>query len=87
MGQLVEVDLFWCFVVKGSVRFAVVVFSEAGHGVESWVVELECLPEPFNLPLRCGFSSGTENMLNAMLRAVVGESPRTVVAPELRPMI
>ena len=68
-------------------RLLVVVFFEAGDVVESWVVEFECLPEPFNLALRCGFSSGTENMLNAMLRAVVGESPRTVVAPELRPMI
>lgn len=65
----------------------IVVFSELGYVVESWVVEFERLPEPFNLALRRGFSSGTENMLNPMLSAVVGESSWAVVTPELRPMI
>ena len=68
-------------------RLLVVVFFEAVHVVESWVVEFECLPEPFDLPLRCGFSSGAENMLNAMLRAVVGESAWSVVAPVLRTVV
>ena len=68
-------------------RLLIVVFSEAGYVVESWIVEFECLPEPLYLPLRCGFSSGTEDMLDAMLRAVVGESAWAVVAPELRPMV
>ena len=38
--------------------FVVVVLSELGYVVEFWVVEFECLPEPFNLSLRCRFSSG-----------------------------
>jgi len=68
-------------------RLLVVVFDEAVHVVESWIVEFECLPEPLYLPLRCGFSSGTEDMLNAMLRAVVGESAWAVVAPVLRTVV
>ncbi len=44
----------------------VVMLEEFGHVVESRIVEFECLPETFNLPLRSGFSNGTEDMLDAM---------------------
>ena len=63
--------------------FVIVVFSEAVHVVESWIVEHECLPEPLYLPLRCGFSSGIENMFNPMLLAECCESAWAIVAPEL----
>ena len=56
----------WGFVVKASVGFVVVVFSEAFHVVESWIVEFECLPESFDLALRGGFSNGTRDVFYAM---------------------
>jgi len=65
----------------------IVMLKESGHVVESWIVEFECLPEPFDLPLRRRFSSGTEDMLNAMLCAEACEPAWTVVTPILRPMI
>jgi len=68
-------------------RLLIVVCSELGYVVESWIVEHECLPEPLYLALRCGFSSGAENMFNPMPGAVEGESSWSVVAPELCSMI
>ena len=56
----------WGFVVKASVRFVVVVFSELVQVVESWIVELEGLPETFYLALRCRFSNGTRDVHYAM---------------------
>ena len=61
----------WSFVVKASVRFVVVVFSEAFHVVESWIVEFECLPESFDLALRGGFSNGTRDVLCHALRGMM----------------
>ena len=55
--------------------------------VVSWVVEFECLPESFYLPLCRRFSSGTEDVLDAMLGAEVCESAGTVVAPVLCAMV
>ena len=60
--------------------FVVVVFSEAFHVVESWIVEFECLPESFDLALRGGFSNGTVDVLYAMRFEVCGESALAVVA-------
>jgi hypothetical protein len=66
LRELVEVYLGWGFVVKVSVGFVVVVFSESFHVIESWIVELEGLEEAFDLVLRCGFSNGTPHVLYAM---------------------
>lgn len=68
-------------------EFVIVVFSEAVYVVESWIVEFECLPESFYLPLRRRFSSGTEDVLYSMLSAEVCESAGTVVAPVLCAMV
>ena len=65
-SQSVEVYLGWSFVVKASVRFVVVVFTESVQVVESWIVEHEGLEEAFDLALRCGFSNGTRDMLDAV---------------------
>jgi len=48
------------------VGFVVVVFSELVQVVEPWIVEFECLPETFDLALRCRFSNGTRDVLYAM---------------------
>jgi len=53
-------------VVKASVRFVVVVFSELFHVIESEIVEFECLEESFDLALRGCFSNGTCGVLYAM---------------------
>jgi len=58
--------LGWGFVVKASVRFVVVVFSESFHVIESWIVEFERLEETFDLALRRRFSNGTRDVLYAM---------------------
>ena len=47
-------------------RFVVVVFSELVQVVESWIVELESLPEAFDLALGCRFSNGTRDVFYAM---------------------
>ena len=47
-------------------RFVVVVFTESVQVVESWIVEHEGLEEAFDLALRCGFSNGTRDMLDAV---------------------
>jgi len=58
--------LGWGFVVKASVRFVVVVFSELVQVVESWIVELEGLPEAFDLALCGGFADASEDVFYAM---------------------
>ena len=65
----------------------IVVVSEAVYAVESWIVQLEGLPESFNLSLRCRFSSGTEDMFYSMLGAEVCEPAWAIVAPVLGTMI
>jgi hypothetical protein len=67
--------------------FVIVVFSEAVYAVESRIVEFECLPESFYLPLCRRFSSGTEDVLYSMLGAEVCESSWAVDAPVLRAMV
>lgn len=47
-------------------RFLVVVFSEAVYVVESGVVALEGLEEPFYLAEGGGFSNGAEDVLYSM---------------------
>ena len=75
-NSLVEVDLGWGFVVWASVRFLVVVFSEAFHVIESWIVELEGLPEAFDLALRCRFSTGTDSTMRRLFFVVSGRGLR-----------
>jgi hypothetical protein len=65
------------------VRFLVVVFSELHGGAESGIVGCEGLEESFDLALRGGFSNGTEDVLDAMLLAELGEDAFAVVAVEL----
>jgi len=65
----------------------VVVFEEFCHVVESWIVDFECLEESFDLALRGRFSSGTEDMFDAMCLAEVCEPAWAVVAPIPRAMI
>jgi len=65
----------------------VVGFEEACHVIESRIVEFEGLEESFDLALRGRFSSGPEDMLDAMRRAEVCEPAWAVVAPILRAMI
>jgi hypothetical protein len=47
--------LRWRSVVRASVGFVVVVFSELFHVIESWIVEQEGVEESFDLALRGGF--------------------------------
>jgi len=65
----------------------VVVFEELCHAIESWIVQLEGLPEGFDLVLRCRFSNGTEDMLDAMCFEVGCELASSVLTVELCVMI
>jgi len=65
----------------------VVVFEELCHVVESWIVQLEGLPETFYLALRCRFSNGTHDVFYAMGFQVGCELASSILTVELGAMI